>query len=138
MKPIPVLAAIFTALVLVACNPLQEKTSAEAAVNQFHALCDQGSFDQVYNAAHPEFKSATQQKDFVALLKAVSRKLGKLQSSNETSFNFHSVNLTTDVTLVYTSKYAGGDAVETFDFRLQNNQPLLHNYRIDSQALIVK
>lgn len=136
MKP----ALIVAVLAAAACGCSSGKDLAEArgAVNAFHHQLDAGQFAQIYAAAAPDLKGAATEADFVALLAAVHRKLGPLQSASPLGWN---VNYTTGggfVTLNYQSAFQGGQAQESFTYRLENGAPKLAGYHVASNALILK
>jgi hypothetical protein len=68
----------------------------------------------------------------------VHKKLGKIQSTSETNFSMNSVNLVTKVTLVYDTKFDGGNATETFIYRSSGNKQLLDGYNVNSLAMMEK
>src|ERR1700733_15069079 len=76
---LPIALAAMT-LLFTGCHPLRDKSAAEAAVTEFHTRLDAGSFDSIYSDADDSFKSAGSYKDFSALLAAVHKKLGNVQS----------------------------------------------------------
>src|SRR5207249_8020151 len=49
----------------------RDEAAVNQAVSQFHQQLDQSDFKDIYDAAHPELKTATTEKDFVALLGAI-------------------------------------------------------------------
>lgn len=105
---------------------------------EFHTRIDEAEFKPIYEATHPDFKRATSEKDFLALLEAVHRKLGTIQSTSQEGWNVNSMNFKTNVGLSYKTKFAGGDAVETFHYRVEGDKAELVGYHINSTALIVK
>jgi hypothetical protein len=50
--------------------------------------------------------------------------------------NYHTSG--TFATLVYKTRYAGGEATETFVYRIKSESALLAGYHINSNALITK
>jgi len=124
MNSIRVLA-IPLALITVAlsgCDMLKDKSIAEEAVTDFHQKLNDGNFQPLYSNADDALKSAATEKDFLALLGAIHKKLGKVQSSSETNFSINDVNFVTKIVLVYDTKFDGGDATETFTYRLSGDQ----------------
>jgi len=111
---------------------------AEQAVPRFHEQLDAARFDAIYNESGDELKKASTQKDFVALLEAVHRKLGNTKSSGKTSWNVNYQTSGSFVTLGYKTSFDGGDAQEQFVYRLQDKAALLVGYHINSTALILK
>lgn len=125
-------------IVLPGCNPVKAKSAAAKGVQEFHARLDQADFSGIYQAADAELKKVTTEKDFIAFVAAVHRKLGPIQKSEEATWGINSHNLTTIVTLVYNTKFSAGDGTETFDFRVEGERAILVGYHINSMALITK
>ena len=123
---------------LTGCNPFKAKPAAEKGVQEFHDRLNRGHFSGIYQNAHAEFRKASPEKDFLPFLEAIHRKLGTVQSSKEANWGINSQNMTTTVTLVYETKFSGGDATETFNFRIEGNEAILLGYNISSMALITK
>lgn len=137
MLPTCVLA-LATSLVLAGCNPAKSKEAATQAVMQFHQRLDNEAYAEIYRDAHPDFKKASTEKDFTALLEAVHRKLGNTVSSEPAGWRVNSFVSGTNVVLTYKTKFAAGDAVETFSYREDGATPALLGYNINSTALILK
>ena len=90
------------------------------------------------SAAHADFKVASTEKGFVALLDAVHRKLGTVKTTEQAGWNVNSFNLQTNVVLNYKNKSAEGNAVESFNYRIDGDKAVLLGYNINSQTLITK
>jgi hypothetical protein len=139
MKLTTILPILLTSASLLAgCNPFKDSAAAERAVTEFHEQLDKSDFKGIYSASHPDFKTAETEKDFVELLEAVHRKLGTVQDSQKGGWRINSFNLKTDVLLDYNTKFTGGDAQESFDYRIKGGKAILRSYHINSRALIVK
>jgi hypothetical protein len=138
----PSFLAVVLALVALAmlsgCGAVKGKAAAERAVTDFHSKLDAADFKTIYDGAHADLKQASTNKDFTILLEAIHRKLGKVQKSEEAGWNVSAVNLQTNVTLTYKTKFAEGDAIETFVYRVNRGSALLCGYNINSTALITK
>jgi outer membrane murein-binding lipoprotein Lpp len=135
---LPIFLAAASVCILTGCGAMKGRDTAEQAVSEFHAQLDKGDFRGIYSAAHSDFKAASTEKDFVALLAAVHRKLGNIQKSDQSGWRVNSFNLKTNVILTCNTRFAGGDAVETFNYRIDGNRAQLYGYNINSQALITK
>ena len=131
-------AAVVFALSLTGCGMIKGKEAAEKAVTEFHERLDRGAYHDIYTAAHAEFKAATTEQDFSAILEAMHRKLGAVQSVATTGWNANSVNLKTNIVLGCKTKFAQGEGVETFTFRIEGDRPVLLGYDINSKELITK
>jgi hypothetical protein len=120
------------------CSMSADTALAEKQVPQFHALLDEGRTAEIYAQASEDLKNAASEADFVALLDAVHRKLGTVQKSERQTWNVNYHTSGTFATLVYKTQYAGGEAAETFVYRIENDTALLVDYHINSNALITK
>lgn len=123
---------------LAGCSMAADADRAAQAVPKFHEMLDAGRFEDIYAGAADDLKGATPQKDFVALLEAVHRKLGNTKSSTQQGWNVNYHTSGTFVTLNYATAYAEGDASEQFVYRLRANEALLAGYHVNSNALILK
>lgn len=111
---------------------------AEPAVEKFRQQMRAGHFDQVYENTGAEFREATSRDNGIALFAAVDRKLGKLQHAEKVTWNVNTRNLTTLVVLVYNSRYAEGEATETFTIKVDDGQGKIVGYNIQSLAMMIK
>lgn len=129
---------------LMGCSPittysvLKGNQNAKAAVADFHQALDQGHFEEIYAATDPDFKKASGAKDFVPILAAIHRKLGTVQSSTLAGSQTRTFNTQTSVALNYQTKFAEGDGLESFTFRINLGRATLVGYNISSVALILK
>jgi hypothetical protein len=133
-----ILSGLVALAMLSGCGAVKGKAAAERAVTDFHSKLDAADLKTIYDGAHADLKQASTNKDFTILLEAVHRKLGTVQKSEEAGWNVSSVNLQTNVTLTYKTKFAEGDAIETFVYRVNRGSALLCGYNINSTALITK
>ena len=133
-----VVLALVALAVLCGCGAVKGKAAAERAVTDFHSKLDAGDFKTIYDGAHADLKQSSTSKDFTILLEAIHRKLGTVQKSEAAGWNVSSVNLQTNVTLTYKTKFAEGDGTETFVYRVNRGSALLCGYNINSTALITK
>jgi hypothetical protein len=77
--------------------------------------------------------------DFIALLQAIHRKRGKVQSSTRSNFQVGvSTGQGSVVTLVYETTFDESSGIEQFLWHMRDNQPVLLGYHINSNALITK
>jgi hypothetical protein len=130
--------SVLAVLLVSACGGTKGKAEAEKAVVEFHRKLDSGDFAGIYAAAHADFKTASPEKDFVAILEAVHRKLGNTVSADQVGWRVNTHNFKINVVLNYKMTFAGGDAVESFNYRVDGGSALLLGYNINSQALITK
>lgn len=124
-------------LVVPGCSVQADIGAAERSVPAFHAMLDTGRFAAIYRAASAELQGATSERDFVALLDAVHRKLGASQRWEKISWGVNYRRSGTFVTLLYKTRYAGGEASEQFVFHMQGKAAALAGFHISANALIL-
>jgi len=117
---------------------LKGKKAAEQGVADFHNLYNDGKFADIYSAGHSKFKSATTEKQFVELVGAVHRKLGKVTQTASAGFNVRTYNLTTTVVLTQTTTFEQGTGKERFTFQMDGDKAVLVGWNINSKDLILK
>jgi hypothetical protein len=127
------LAATFTG-----CGTTKDVGAASDAVVTFHARLDSEDYSTIYTQADPILRNATSQKDFLDLVSAVHRKLGKVISANRQGFFVNFTTSGTRVRLNYSTKFTDGDAQEEFVWAKSGNDFTLVGYNINSNALITK
>lgn len=115
-----------------------EAQLAGRSVDEFHAQVDAGQFDQIYARASAEFQRATTQEDWTALLTAVQRKLGKVQTSRQATISVSGGSFGTAVNMTYETKFTEGPATENFSWAIRGGAAVLVGYRINSLLLITR
>ena len=120
------------------CSMSKDSEIAEKKIPEFHSLLDSGRFKDIYAASADDLKKASKEDEFVALLEAVSRKLGKVRTTERMTWNVNYHTSGTFVTLAYKTAYAEGDASEQFVYRIIDGQAKLAGYHINSNILITK
>jgi hypothetical protein len=126
-------------VLLVGCgNTVHGVEYAEPAFAKFRQQMQAGQFGKFYDFAGEEFRSATSREDGIALFAAVDRKLGKLQHAEKINWNVNTRNMTTLVVLVYKSRYAEGEATETFTIKVADGSGQIVGYDIQSLAMMIK
>jgi Protein of unknown function (DUF4019) len=133
--PIMIAVLLFTSS---GCGLTKGKANAEAAVKHFHDQFNVGQFSAMYGEASDEFKKATSEADFTALLQAVHRKLGTVKQSNPAGWGVNVTSMGTMATLSYEVEFSDAKGTETFVFRISDNKARLVNYNINSADLITK
>jgi hypothetical protein len=123
-----------TALALTGCSVGQDKSVAEAAVTQFHQLLDGARYGDIYGSTSQDFRQATSEAQFTALLRQVHDRLGTVRSANQTGWRVNYNGSGHMVTLNYTTTFASGQAREDFIFRVNGSTANLVNYSVNSGA----
>lgn len=121
---------------LASCGTL-DTSGAEAEVSRFHRQLDAAAFSEIIDGLAPELKTTANQANFIAILEAMHRKLGKTVSTAKQGSSVFADTSSTTVNLTYTTKFERGDAVESFQFRGSSDKLLLSGYNVNSAALIL-
>ena len=111
---------------------------AEPEVRRFRQLLAAQEYEKIYKTAHPDFRAGAPKERVIALFAAINRKLGAFRSAEQINWNINTHNMTTTVVLVYASKYAEGEATETFTIVVDDEKPSLFGYQINSFDMIIK
>ena len=138
MKTISLFLVLGIALSVSGCGMFKGKKAAEQAVADFHALYNDGKVAEIYSAGHSKFKGATTEKQFLELMGAVQRKLGKVTQTSNVGFNVRTFNLTTMVILNQNTTFEQGTGTEIFTFEMNGDKAVLVGYNINSKDLILK
>src|SRR5437868_15344789 len=99
MKALAFLLVLFAAVTCGCGNMFKGKQAAERSVLGFHQLYDEGKYADIYAASDGRFKNASTEKNFLELMAAVKRKLGKVTESASGGFRVQTFNFTTTVVL---------------------------------------
>jgi len=126
------------ALALSGCDSDHGRAAGERAVAAFHDQFGKGDFAGIYAATDSDFKAATPEKKFEALLQAIQTKLGKIQDTGEAQWTFSIMNQVKFVRIIFETKYDHGHAYEIFDFRIKDGQAILHGYRLQSPTVAIQ
>jgi hypothetical protein len=113
MKPMLPILAIAVPLFSGCGDTIDGKSIAEPEVARFHERLTARQFAEIYSSASDDLKKAASKEKLTELLAAIDRKLGRLKSSKETSWNVRTFNLRTTVVLVQESEFERGTATET-------------------------
>lgn len=116
----------------------QGKGLAAAAIVDFHKQFNDQKFKELYAASHADMKAAATETDFVKLLEAIHRKLGKHVKSTESGWRVNSHNFTTYVVSTQSSEYEQGKGTETFTYVVSDGVCKLQGYHINSQDMMTK
>ena len=133
-----VLAVLLFAGTIAACSFSADADLAEAKVPEFHALLDAGDAHAIYAASADDLKKSVSERDFVAFIDAIHRKLGPVKSMEKPAWQSSHMPGGTFVTLTYKTQFSEGEATERFVYRIVGDQATLAGYNINSLALITK
>jgi len=130
----PVAVALI-AISLTSCSDA-DRATADLATQAFHQQFNAGQFVEIYTGATQEFRAATSQTDWVALLDALRRRAGAFQSTKQTSWLVNSGTAGTTVTATYSTTFAQLITTERFSWRIQNGTAILLGYRVDAPDVL--
>jgi hypothetical protein len=120
------------------CGTSKDVKAAEEHVANFHQQLDAQDFQNIYNQADPQLREVTKAEEFLALLNAIHKKLGNVESATQQGYFVNFTTSGTTIRLTYKTKYAEGDAQEVFIWRKAGSDLRLLGYNINSNALITK
>lgn len=132
------LVALLLACHGAACSPFVDTAPAERQVEHIHRLLDEARFETIYDESGQEMKQSAKLEDFVAFTAAVHRKLGAVQSAEMRQTRTSVGTGGTVIVLGYQTTFAEGPASETFTFRMNESQPQLVGYHVNSLLLVTK
>jgi hypothetical protein len=126
-------------IALTSCKDMvRGKELAEAAIVDFHRQFNEGKFKELYAAGHEDLKNATTEEDFVKLLEAINRKLGKHVKSTEAGWRVNSFNLKTVAVLTQKTEFEHGKGTETFSYIISGESCVLLSYYMQSNDMMMK
>jgi hypothetical protein len=106
-----------------------------AAVERFHQQLDQGDFETIYGEATDEFRRAGSREEQIKFLAMVHEKMGNSGKMSAKGFHINWQNGRLSVNQVYDTQFALGQAQEGFIWIIEQDQPRLQTYRINSSNL---
>ncbi|MEP9357674.1 DUF4019 domain-containing protein [Sphingomonas sp. KR3-1] len=131
-----VLRIAIAALVLSGCSIGKDLPVAEAEAVRFHQLLDSGKLDETWKNTTPQFRSATPQAQWLGLVGAVHKKLGKLRSAKTVGWNDNFNTNDHVIVLNQEAQYEHGTAQEQFAYSIADGKAVLQEYHVNSNALI--
>jgi hypothetical protein len=121
-----------------ACGISGHRAASEAATNQFHRQLDAEQYSVIYSEADDQFRESTSESKLTELLTAIRGKLGAVQSTEITSWFFNFGGQGPFATVVSHTRFTKGDAEERFVWRIRDGRARLMNYKVNSNALLLK
>jgi hypothetical protein len=114
----------------------KSREAAQAATERFRARTLRGAFAEIYGAAAPDLRAAGSEEQFVKMMDVVGRKLGRWQSAEPQGWRALMGTGGRTVTLGFKSQFEKGVGHEEFQWRIQDPEPALVSYRINSPLLM--
>ena len=122
-------------LLLASCGGTAD---AKRGVANFRARAAQTSFSEIYWRASPEFRQSATEEQFLRVMTALNRKLGAWTSAGEPGWNVTRGTAGQVVNLTYQSQFAKGAVSEQFTWRIEDGEPILLSYHVNSPLLITE
>lgn len=130
--PLKLFLASAFALLLAACNPMEQAETVDAKIAQFHETYNAGDAAALYEQTGQEFRDATTPEQMVALVEEVTARMGTVESTERTNMNID-LNEGDDVTVVtMNTVFTKGQGTETFTFYGQGEDARLVGWNVDS------
>jgi len=114
------------------------KSSAEAAITEFHKLFNEGKYREIYAASNADMKAASTEDDFIKFTEAVHRKLGQHVNSTDAGWRVNTFNFKTTAVVTQNSEFEQGKGVETFTYLISGDSCTLKGYNINSKDMMMK
>jgi len=121
-----------------ACSMTKYMDAAKQGVTKFHAELNAGHVDQIRESAAPEFRRAATEEQIRGLFTGIRKKLGDAGEWSVIGWNVNVATSGTMVVLRCKTKFAEGDAEESFTWRVEGGAAKLAGYYINSLALVAK
>ena len=122
-------------MLLAACAGTDD---AKRGVANFRARAAQTSFSEIYWRAAPEFRQSATEEQFLRVMTTLDRKLGPWTSAGEPGGNVTRGTAGQVVNLTYQSQFAKGAVSEQFTWRIEDGEPVLLGYHVNSPLLITE
>jgi hypothetical protein len=106
-----------------------DKIEAAKLIEQFHARMNAGSFEQIYDDAHPDFQRSTSRGAWIERMTETQRQYGAFASSKTLTMNVV-IAAPVQIRAVYESKFEKADAIELFIFLREAKSVRLLTYGI--------
>jgi hypothetical protein len=126
------------AAMLGGCNVTESIKEASVEVDKFHRALDAGNSQGIWASAGADLHQATPRAQFVAVLDAVHRKLGKVKSTKQVGWNSNATTSGSFVTLTNETVFERGTGTEQFVYRKGDADKLsLAGYHIQSNDMML-
>lgn len=122
------LAAV-AALSVGGCAAGVDKGAAEQAVAELHRMVGEGRYADLYRATAPDFRQATSEAQYTALLERVHA-LGSVRNTTQTGWRVSNGTEGGLVTLNYSTQFVNARAREDFTFRVAGGAAALLSHAI--------
>jgi hypothetical protein len=134
------ITAVILLLLLWRCGTAFYKgaVASDAAAGEFHAKLNAERYQEIYSQADGQFKTSGKEEEYTQFFRGIHDKLGNAGTSTRGNINLNASPGGRYVIVTYQTKFAHGEAVETFTWRWQGERLLLVGYNIQSNELFSK
>jgi len=108
---------------------------ASAAVDQLHERLDRADYETIYAEATEDFRRAGSRGDEIKFLEMVHQKMGSSGKKTPKGFHVNWQNGRLTVDQVFDTQFTLGQAQEGFIWVIEQDQPRLYTYHVDSPNL---
>jgi hypothetical protein len=108
---------------------------SSAAVAQFHQQLDQADYETIWGDATDAFRQTGSRADGIKFLQNIHEKMGNSGKMSAKGFHINWQNRRVGVSQVFETQFALGTGQESFIWIIEQDQPRLQSYRVDSPNL---
>lgn len=108
---------------------------ASGAVEHFHHQMNLGDYDQIYDEASEEFRRSITREDLTRFFEKIQNNMGSVGEPRSLGFHVNWRSKAVWVDQTFNTQFLHGSAQEYFVWKIEQDQPRLYNYRIDSPNL---
>ena len=137
MKVTAMFAWVVACGALGACSSSKDISSAEAVVGRFHTAASGQKYQDVLAQCDEGLNKPEVAAKLQALLGAISRKLGQVTSSTQTTWHVNYGTGGETISLQYTTTFEKGSGVEQFLYVVRDGKVQLDGYHINSDELVL-
>ncbi len=130
--PIRFCVAGLFALLLAACNPVEQLEISEQKIDRWQATYNRGDAGALYGQTSPAFRDEITREQMDELVALVIERMGKVESSERAGFNVKSNNGVTTTIVTMTTTFEKGEGTETFTFQGGGDDTGLMGWEVDS------
>lgn len=125
------------ALVLAACNPVENLEQSDAAIAQFETQYSAGNLDRMWGMTGEELREVTTREEFDDLYQFINMRLGKIVSSERSGFNLNTNNGVTRTVITMRTEFENGSGIQTYTFHGNGEEMTIVGWFVDSPELAI-
>lgn len=125
------------ALLIAACNPIENINQTEDRIAEFERLYSNGDVDALYSMTGKAWRELSTREEFDDLHRVVSTRLGKVTASERSNFNINTTNGLTTTVIVMETEFEQGTGTQTFTFHGNGDEMELVGWNVNSPRLAI-